>query len=187
MFRTRFTDGGELRAHGGGRRSARRVARDARAARGGPRPPRAGRARPRLRDARRDPPTRATAAHPLLATNGRSPASGARMRTRSCSARLSPFKASTELSDEEVERLATAIHDDSRVPLELRERGKGDSTCTSSTIGSVRNARSAALTLRACRLRGAADLRLPELPSRRADCSRIGGSRGCCARRALLR
>ena len=42
-------------------------------------------------------------------------------------ARLSPFKASTELSDEEVERLATAIHDDLTRALELRERGKGDS------------------------------------------------------------
>jgi len=42
-------------------------------------------------------------------------------------ARLSPFKASTDLSDEEVERLATAIHDDLARALELRERGKGDS------------------------------------------------------------
>ena len=42
-------------------------------------------------------------------------------------ARLSPFKASTELSDEEVERLASAIHDDLTRALELRERGKGDS------------------------------------------------------------
>ena len=41
-------------------------------------------------------------------------------------ARLSPFKASTELSDEEVERLDTAIHDDLTRALELRERGKGD-------------------------------------------------------------
>jgi len=42
-------------------------------------------------------------------------------------ARLSPFKASTELSSEEVERLATAIHHDLERALELRERGKGDS------------------------------------------------------------
>jgi len=41
-------------------------------------------------------------------------------------ARLSPFKASTDLSDEEVERLATAIRDDLTRALELRERGKGD-------------------------------------------------------------
>jgi formamidopyrimidine-DNA glycosylase len=41
-------------------------------------------------------------------------------------ARLSPFKASTDLSDEEVERLATAIRDDLARALELRERGKGD-------------------------------------------------------------
>jgi formamidopyrimidine-DNA glycosylase len=41
-------------------------------------------------------------------------------------ARLSPFKASTELDDEEVERLATAIYEDLTRALELRERGKGD-------------------------------------------------------------
>ena len=42
-------------------------------------------------------------------------------------ARLSPFKASTDLSDEEVVRLATAMHDDLARALELREQGKGDS------------------------------------------------------------
>jgi formamidopyrimidine-DNA glycosylase len=42
-------------------------------------------------------------------------------------ARLSPFKASTELTDEELERLSEAIHDDLTRALELREAGKGDS------------------------------------------------------------
>jgi formamidopyrimidine-DNA glycosylase len=42
-------------------------------------------------------------------------------------ARLSPFKASTELTDDEIERLAVAIHDDLTRALELREQGKGDS------------------------------------------------------------
>jgi formamidopyrimidine-DNA glycosylase len=42
-------------------------------------------------------------------------------------ARMSPFKASTELSDEEVERLAAAMHEDLERALELREGGKGDS------------------------------------------------------------
>jgi formamidopyrimidine-DNA glycosylase len=41
-------------------------------------------------------------------------------------AQLSPFKASTELTDDEVERLATAMHEDLERALELRERGKGD-------------------------------------------------------------
>jgi formamidopyrimidine-DNA glycosylase len=41
-------------------------------------------------------------------------------------ARLSPFKASTELASEEVERLATAIRDDLQRALEMRELGKGD-------------------------------------------------------------
>jgi formamidopyrimidine-DNA glycosylase len=41
-------------------------------------------------------------------------------------ARLSPFKASTGLSDDEMSRLAAAIQDDLTRALELRERGKGD-------------------------------------------------------------
>jgi formamidopyrimidine-DNA glycosylase len=41
-------------------------------------------------------------------------------------ARLSPFKASTELSDDEIERLAAAIREDLTRALELRVRGKGD-------------------------------------------------------------
>jgi formamidopyrimidine-DNA glycosylase len=42
-------------------------------------------------------------------------------------ARLSPFKASTELSEEEVERLSTAVREDLTRALELREQGEGDS------------------------------------------------------------
>lgn len=41
-------------------------------------------------------------------------------------ARLSPFKASTELEPSEVGALATAIREDLERALELRERGKGD-------------------------------------------------------------
>jgi formamidopyrimidine-DNA glycosylase len=41
-------------------------------------------------------------------------------------AQLSPFKASTELPGEEVERLATVIRENLERALELRERGKGD-------------------------------------------------------------
>jgi formamidopyrimidine-DNA glycosylase len=41
-------------------------------------------------------------------------------------ARLSPFKSSTELTDEEVDTLAAAIREDLERALELRERGKGD-------------------------------------------------------------
>ena len=41
-------------------------------------------------------------------------------------ARLSPFKASRELTSEETERLSSAIHDDLERALELRLRGKGD-------------------------------------------------------------
>ena len=42
-------------------------------------------------------------------------------------ARLSPFKASTELSDDEIGRLSAAIREDLTRALELREQGKGDS------------------------------------------------------------
>jgi formamidopyrimidine-DNA glycosylase len=41
-------------------------------------------------------------------------------------AKLSPFKLSADLSDEEVARLAVAIDDDLRRALALREAGKGD-------------------------------------------------------------
>ena len=41
-------------------------------------------------------------------------------------ARLSPFKLSTDLTDEEVERLAASIDDELARGLELRERGKKD-------------------------------------------------------------
>jgi formamidopyrimidine-DNA glycosylase len=41
-------------------------------------------------------------------------------------ARLSPFKASTELSEDEVERLAATIHENLEHALALREKGKGD-------------------------------------------------------------
>jgi formamidopyrimidine-DNA glycosylase len=41
-------------------------------------------------------------------------------------ARLSPFKLSTDLATDEVERLAAALHEDLSRALELRARGKGD-------------------------------------------------------------
>jgi formamidopyrimidine-DNA glycosylase len=41
-------------------------------------------------------------------------------------ARLSPFKASTDLSADEIDRLADAMHEDLTRALELREHGKGD-------------------------------------------------------------
>jgi formamidopyrimidine-DNA glycosylase len=41
-------------------------------------------------------------------------------------AQLSPFALSTQLDEEEVERLAAATHEDLERALELRERGKGD-------------------------------------------------------------
>src|SRR5205823_14652180 len=41
-------------------------------------------------------------------------------------ARLSPYALSTQLSDEEVERLATAIHDELARGLELRLAGAND-------------------------------------------------------------
>jgi formamidopyrimidine-DNA glycosylase len=41
-------------------------------------------------------------------------------------ARMSPFKSSTDVSDEEIERLARVIHENLIQALELRQLGKGD-------------------------------------------------------------
>jgi formamidopyrimidine-DNA glycosylase len=41
-------------------------------------------------------------------------------------ARLSPFKLSSDLGEEEIERLASALHEDLVRALELREKGKND-------------------------------------------------------------
>jgi formamidopyrimidine-DNA glycosylase len=41
-------------------------------------------------------------------------------------ARLSPFKASTDVSPDEADRLGAALHEDLTRALELREQGKGD-------------------------------------------------------------
>ena len=129
MFRLRFVGGARARPHRGGEEEAGgRLARDAGAARRRPRAPRPGRARrsTRRRSARScgasaASSTRSCATSARIAGIGRAHANEILLR-----ARLSPFKASTELSDEEVERLAAAIHEDLERALELRERGKGD-------------------------------------------------------------
>ena len=171
MFRLRFAGGGELVLTEGREEEARRrLARHARAARRRPRAPRARRARARRRRRSREILRRERRQlHPLLrdqraiAGIGRAHANEILLR-----ARLSPFKASTELSDEEIERLATAIHEDLERALELRERGKGDRDVyrrpqpARRALPAVRDAD------RARRLRGAHDLLLPELPDRRA-------------------
>jgi len=65
--------------------------------------------------------------HPLL-RDQRSIAGIGRAHTNEIllRARLSPFKASTELAPEEVEGLAAAMRTDLERALELRERGRGD-------------------------------------------------------------
>ena len=131
MFRLRFADGGELVLTEAGQEEAgRRLARrrrtqlDADLAHLGPDALELDAAVARARSSRRE----RRQLHPLLrdqraiAGIGRAHANEILLR-----ARLSPFKASTELTNEEVERLATAIHDDLARALELRERGKGDS------------------------------------------------------------
>ena len=130
MFRLRFTDGGELVLTEAGKKKRAGVwlvtphQLDEDLGHLGP-----GRARPRCRIALAEILMRERRQlHPLLrdqraiAGIGRAHANEILLR-----ARLSPFKASTELSDEEVERLATAMHDDLTRALELREQGKGDS------------------------------------------------------------
>ena len=58
-------------------------------------------------------------------TSARWPASGAANEIL-WEAHLSPFRISAELGDDEVETLATAIHEDLTRGLELRLAGKGD-------------------------------------------------------------
>ena len=83
-------------------------------------------------------------------------------------AKLSPYALSGDLDDEEVARLAAAIHSELERGLELREAGASDEK----TYRVHRRARRAVPRLRnaarAGRLRGAHDLLLPGLPDRRA-------------------
>ena len=81
-------------------------------------------------------------------------------------AKLSPYALSTDLSDEEVERLATAMNEELARGLELRERGAGrhDLSRPQKARRAVPRLRHAA---RPGRLRGAHDLLLPEVPDRR--------------------
>ena len=83
-------------------------------------------------------------------------------------ARLSPFKASTELSDEEIERLAAAMHDD----LDARPRASRAGEGRRGDLPHPQPARRAVPAVRHADrprgLRGAHDLLLPELPDGRS-------------------
>ena len=68
-------------------------------------------------------------------------------------AKLSPFKMSTDLSDEEIARLAAAIDEDLTRALALRERGRGTRTSIASTAISASPARSATTPSAASRSR----------------------------------
>ena len=128
MFRVSFADGGELVLTEAGKKKRAGVwlltpeALDAELAHLGP---------DALDDRRSRARRRSCAASVVSsirssATSARSPASAARTRTRSSGeARLSPFRLSTELSDDEVAPLARAIDDDLTRALELRVRGQG--------------------------------------------------------------
>ena len=123
MFRLRFTDGGELVLTEAGKKkragvwlvdpdAARRRSRDTSA------PTRSAStrgARARSYGAIGDSFIRSSA------TSARSRASDARTANEILlRARLSPFKTSTELSDDEIERLAAAMHEDLERALDLR-------------------------------------------------------------------
>ena len=88
-------------------------------------------------------------------------------------ARLSPFKASTELSDDEVERLSAAMHEDLTRALELREQGKGDAESIASTIASPSRARSAGRRSRASTSRSTRST-TARAARRAGGCSRTG-------------
>ena len=129
MFRLRFTDGGELVLTEGGKKKRAGVwllkpaALDAELAHLGPDAlglPRAA-LREILGHERRQ-------LHPLLRDQraltgiGRAHANEILWR-----AKLSPFALSTQLGEDEIDRLGTAIENDLLRALDLRERGKGDS------------------------------------------------------------
>ena len=128
MFRLRFEDGGELVLTEGGKKKRAGVwlvtpeALDAELAHLGPDAldldvatlaEILGRERRQLHPLLRD--------QRAIAGIGRAHANEILLR-----ARLSPFKASTEMSEEETERLDWAIREDLERALELREQGKGD-------------------------------------------------------------
>ena len=81
-------------------------------------------------------------------------------------AQLSPFALSSKLSEDEIERLATAIDEDLTRALELREAGKGDKDVylVHRRLGEPVRAAARRPT---GRLRGAHGLLLRELPDRR--------------------
>jgi formamidopyrimidine-DNA glycosylase len=129
MFRLRFTDGGELVLTEGGKKKRAGVwlltpdTLEAKLAHLGPDAlglPRAS-LRAILERERRQ-------LHPLLRDQraltgiGRAHANEILWR-----ARLSPFAVSTQLGEDEIERLGVAIEDDLTRALKLREAGKGDS------------------------------------------------------------
>ena len=64
-------------------------------------------------------------------------------------AKLSPFALTTQLDDEEIERLAAAIDEELARALELREPGKGDKDVYTSTTASASRARAAATPIAA--------------------------------------
>jgi len=128
MFRLRFEDGGELVLTEGGKKKRAGVwlvtpeALDAELAHLGPDAldldvatlaEILGRERRQLHPLLRD--------QRAIAGIGRAHANEILLR-----ARLSPFKASTEMSEEETARLDAAIREDLERALELREQGKGD-------------------------------------------------------------
>jgi formamidopyrimidine-DNA glycosylase len=128
MFRLRFDDGGELVLTEGGKKKRAGVwlltpeALDAELAHLGPDAldldasalaKILGRERRQLHPLLRD--------QRAIAGIGRAHANEILLR-----ARLSPFKASTEMSEEEIERLDVAIREDLERALELRQQGKDD-------------------------------------------------------------
>ena len=161
------TDGGRARADGGGQESpGRRLAPRARGARRGAGAPRTGRARRRRGGLAEILGRERRQLHPLLrdqralAGIGRAHANEILWR-----AQLSPFRLSTDLADEEVDRLAATIHDDLERALELRIAARATTSSTSSTAGSASRARAAATRSAASRSRSTRSRTAP--PARR--------------------
>ena len=84
-------------------------------------------------------------------------------------AKLSPYALSSQVDDEEVERLSAAIAEEMARGLELRARRQGRRGRLPGAQQAERAVRTVRHPDRAGRLRGAHDLLLPELPDGRTD------------------
>ena len=171
MFRLRFADGGELQlTEAGSKKRAGVWLLRPDAVDGGARAPRArGRHAVDARTSARILASDSRRLHSLLRDQRLIAGIGRAWANEILwAAKLSPYALSTQVDDEEIERLATAIRDELARGLELRLAGRSDANDLPRAQQARRAVRALRHADRAGRLRGAHDLLLPDLPDRRA-------------------